>query len=287
MLKKTICAAVAFGVLAGCAGGNQAAADGPRTVVLGGTLTEIVYALGAEDQLVAVDESASYPPAVDSLPKVGMYRQVSAEGVLGYDPTLVLALAETGPEEAVQQLKNAGVDYRMFGNPRHPDSTKQLIRDLAEATGTQARGTELIAQMDASFAQLDSFKQAHPEKPKVLFIYARGAGTLLVAGTGTSAATMIELAGCENAITGYADYKPLSPEAVVTAQPDYILMVDSGLESVGGLDGLKGFPGVAETPAYQNGNVISMDQLYLLGFGPRMAEAALELAQKTHPALSE
>lgn len=270
--------------LAGCASGSSTEQPAARRiVVLGGVLTEIIYALGAEDQLVAVDESASYPPAVDSLPKVGMYRQVSAEGVLGFDPTLVLALQETGPPEAVQQLQTAGLAYQVFTNPRHPDSTRALIRALGEAVDQQQAADSLIAQMDRDLDSLSRFLAAHPAKPRVLFIYARGAGTLLVSGRGTSAAVMLALAGCTNAVEGYENYQPLSPEAVVTAKPDYILLVSSGLESIGGLEGLKGFPGIAQTPAYQQGRVITMDQLKLLGFGPRLGQAALELAYKTHP----
>ena len=99
----------------------------------------------------------------------------------------------------------------------------------------------------------------------------------MVAGQDTAADTMIGLAGGINAVRGYSGYKSLTSEAAVAAAPDLILLMDSGLESIGGAQGLWQLPGLALTPAGQQGRVLSMDGLFLLGFGPRLGQAALAL----------
>jgi iron complex transport system substrate-binding protein len=121
--------------------------------------------------------------------------------------------------------------------------------------------------------------------PRVLFVYARGAGTMMVAGTETPAEAMIALAGAANAAEGFAGFKPMTAEAVVAAQPDVILMPERGLESLGGADGLLEQPGVALTPAGKNRRIVTMDDLLLLGFGPRLGEAVQTLTTKLHPGL--
>ncbi|RYE25552.1 MAG: hemin ABC transporter substrate-binding protein, partial [Sphingobacteriales bacterium] len=118
------------------------------------------------------------------------------------------------------------------------------------------------------------------KQPNVLFIYARGAGTLMVAGDHTYPNSMIKLSGGKNAITGFEDFKPLTAEALVAANPDVILMFDSGLQSLGGADGLMQIPGLAQTNAGKKKQVIEMDGQYLTGFGPRTGEAIATLSKK-------
>ena len=118
----------------------------------------------------------------------------------------------------------------------------------------------------------------------MLFLYARGAATLNVSGHGTAADAMISLAGAQNAVTGYEGYKPLTAEAAVAAAPDYILMMSRGVDSVGGKDAVLSQPGLALTPAGQKKRVVAIDDLLLLGFGPRTGAALPELARALHPA---
>ena len=122
----------------------------------------------------------------------------------------------------------------------------------------------------------------HEAPPKVLFIYARGGGTQNVAGTDTSADAMITLAGGINAVTDYSGYKPMNAEALIASAPDYILFTDRGLDSMGGIDEVVKMTGIAQTPAGKNKRIISVDDLILLGFGPRTAQGAVQLSQKIH-----
>src|SRR5690606_33860565 len=118
--------------------------------------------------------------------------------------------------------------------------------------------------------------------PKVLFIYARGTGTMMVAGKDTQVGKMIELAGGVNAVNDFADFKPLTAEALVAANPDVILLFDSGLSSLGGIDGLWEVQGNKQTNAGKNRKVIEMDGQFLTGFSQRLGKALEELGKKIH-----
>ena len=274
----TVLAGVILGVTpgtrAGYAVGEGGGAAASRVVSVGGSLTEIIYALEATDGLVGTDTSSGYPEAAARLPQVGYQRRLSAEGVLSLNPTLVLATADAGPPAAIVQIRSAGVPVMVVPNARTTDGVKEKILTVARALGHEEKGEELALARE--------FVAASQKKPKVLFIYARGQGTMMVSGSGTSAHTMIQLAGAVNAVSGYEDYKPLTAEAVVAASPDVILMLSSGLESLGGVDGLLKAPGVALTPAGRNRRIVAMDGLFLLGFGPRTGKAVLELAREFH-----
>jgi iron complex transport system substrate-binding protein len=255
-------------------------ADAPRIITLGGPVTEIVFALGLGDHVVAVDSSSYYPEAVTALPQVGYQRRLAAEGVLALDPTLIIGSTEAGPPEAIQQLQDTGVDVLLVEAIDTVEGVKEKIRALAVALDREEEGEALIAKIEADLAEAEAFVSSASAHPKVLFIYARGAGAVNVAGIETGAHTMIELAGAENAVTDFEGYLPLTAEAAVAAAPDVILIFQTGLESIGGEAGLLEHPGVAQTPAAQNGRIVAMDGLYLLNFGPRMGEAVLELAQR-------
>ena len=264
---------------------SQSMPDTSRIVTLGGSVTETVYALGAGDHVVGVDASSVYPAAATEKPSVGYFRQLPAEGVLSLGPSLVLALEGTGPPTVLDQLRSAGVRVEAIPDAPTVEGTTRKIRQIAGLLGREAQGDALIRQMEAELAEARALRQEATSTPRVLFIYARGTGSMNVAGRGTSAEAMIELAGAENAITGFAGYKPMTAEAVVSAAPDVLLLLTRGLESIGGIDGLLEQPGIALTPAGENRRVVAMDDLLLLGFGPRLGTAVKELTVKLHPEL--
>jgi iron complex transport system substrate-binding protein len=261
----------------------QPDADPSRIVTLGGSVTEIVYALGAGDQVVGVDASSVYPEAATEKPNVGYFRKVPAEGVLSLNPSLVLALEGTGPPTVFEQFRSAGVRTVQVPDPPSVTGAKRKIRKIGDLLGRSARGDSLIAAMERDLDEARALRAEAASKPRVLFVYARGSGTMNVAGRGTSAAAMIELAGGENAITGFEGFKPMSAEAVVEAEPDVILALTRGLESIGGTEGLLEQPGIPLTPAGKQKRIVAMDDLLLLGFGPRLGTAVQRLTKKLHP----
>lgn len=257
--------------------GEAKAAKGARLVVLGGALTESVFALGHGDRVVGVDASSTWPEAVNRLPRVGYYRKVSAEGVLALKPDEVWATEGVGPEAAVRQLKAAGVTVRLAPAAEDLDGAKARIQRVGQWLGEEAKAAEVLGGMDAALKTAQARTAAVKAKPRALFLYARGPNVLMVAGQKTSADAMLRLAGAENAVTGYEGFKPLSAEAVVAAAPDVVVAPAKGAASIGGAEGVFALPGLAATPAAKQKRLVLVDDLKLLGFGPRVGEGVLDL----------
>jgi iron complex transport system substrate-binding protein len=278
---RAMASLAAIGPLAlGCSRAATSAGTGERIVSLGGALTELVYALGSGERLVGVDSSSVWPEAALALPQVGYQRKISAEGVIALAPHLVLHSDAAGPASALARVREAGITLAEFTDPRDVACARARIEVLAARLDRVERGRELIAELDAELARLPAVSDE--QRPRVMFLYARGADTLLVAGRSTAAATMIELAGGRNALE-LDDFRPLSTEAVLAAAPEFLLVTSRGLDSVGGRAGLLALPGIAQTPAGRNARILALDDLALLGFGPRTGATLHELAAALHP----
>jgi iron complex transport system substrate-binding protein len=247
-----------------------------RIVSLNGAVSEMLCALGLENSIVGVDVTSNYPASLQQKTKVGHNRTISAEGILALRPTLVLAVKEQLKPEVAEQLSAAHVKVQLLQAAYSLEGTRSLLHQVAGATGTNDKAKQIEAAFNKEYQAL----RITPVKKKVLFIYARGTGSMMVSGIGTPVEKMIQLAGAQNAVTEFADFKQLSPESLVAANPDVILLFDSGLESLGGIDGLLKVPGVAQTNAGRNKKVISMDGQFLSGFGLRLPQAISELNKK-------
>jgi iron complex transport system substrate-binding protein len=254
---------------------SLSAAD--RIVSAGGSVTESVCALGAADKIVGVDSSSTHPPEITQKPGIGYARALSIEGILALNPDLVLATPEAGPPAVLRQLEEANVKVVILPEGHSTEAAEARIRAVAKAIGREPEADRLWAKITSDLA---SALPPGTDRPKVLFLYARAGGVMNVAGTDTAADAMIRLAGGINAVTGYAGYKPLTAEAAVAAMPDIILMTARGVESAGGREGVLTQPGLNLTPAGKANRVIAMDDLLLLGFGPRLGEAVSELSRQ-------
>jgi len=259
----------------------RAAAARQRIVSVGGALTEIVYALQAQADLVGVDTTSLFPDSAQKLPSVGYARTLSAEGVLALAPTRVIATEDAGPPAVIRQLTSAGVEvsvlparHRFEGLCDRVQRVGELIGRVAEARALQQSLVQQWARAQAQVAQRAG------QAPRVLFVLAHAPNQIMVAGADTSAQAMLDYVGARNVISGFSGYKPLTPEAVIAAQPELVLLTDQGLSAAGGVDGILRLPGLAHTPAGQQRRVLAMDALFLLGFGPRLpaAVAALDVA---------
>ena len=259
------------------------AAPHPRVVALGGPVTETVYALGKEALLVGTDSSSVYPEAATKLPQVGYQRTLAAEGIVSLAPELILATDEAGPPAVIEQLRSSGVKIVLVPSEHSVPGAQAKVRAIAAALGCADRGEQLAAVIGKEAEEARTLLQPWPTQPKVLFLYARGGATMNVSGAGTAADAMIALAGGRNAATGYEGYKPLTTEGGVAAAPEVILLTSRGLESAGGTDKLLTQPGLSFTPAARSKRVVALDDLYLLGFGPRTGAAIRDLARALHP----
>ncbi|MDT0306231.1 ABC transporter substrate-binding protein [Streptomyces sp. DSM 44917] len=260
-----------------------AAAD--RIVPLSGSLSEIVFTLGLGERVVARDVSATFEQAAD-LPLVTRGHDVSAEGVLSLRPDVVLAESTTGPAEAVDQIRAAGVPLVVFDPALALEDVEGRIAAVAGALGVPAAGEELNARTAERIAAVRAGLPEAGDRPRVAFLYLRGtASVYLMGGPESGATSLIEAAGgvdagVESGLEG--DFTPLTSEALVAAAPDVILVMRRGLDSVGGVDGLLEIPGIAQTPAGAERRVASIEDGMLLTYGPRTDLVLASLARQIH-----
>ncbi|MFH8236287.1 hemin ABC transporter substrate-binding protein [Streptomyces sp. NPDC018321] len=242
-----------------------------RIVPLSGSLSEIVFTLGLGDRVVARDVTATFEQAAQ-LPVVTRGHDVSAESVLSLKPDLVIAETTTGPEEAVDQIRAAGVPVLFVEAAKGLDDVGPRIQAVADALGVPAAGAELTRRSEQ---RIEAVREDVPrgEKPRVAFLYLRGSASVyLIGGADSGAGSLIEAAGAVDAGAASGlekDFTAITSEALVKAAPDAILVMSKGLESVGGVDGLVKIPGVAQTPAGMDRRIVSVEDGVLLNYGPR------------------
>lgn len=256
--------------------------EAPRIISLSGFLTELLYTLEAGDDIVGVDVTSTYPQEVNQLEKLGHITQLNAEGILSLNPDIIFVQEDQiRQSEALAQLKNASIKIVPVPVSHTLNNSVQAARTIANHMDIDPQVLEnLQAQITNDSLALQDYLKDKTTRPSVLFIYARGGGNLMVAGNNTNAQAIIEIAGGQNAITAFDQFRALTPEALVQASPDIILMFDSGLKILEGKEGLASIPGISQTAAYANDRIVSMNGHYLTSFGPRTGQAALELAQK-------
>ncbi|MEI9401267.1 hemin ABC transporter substrate-binding protein [Mesorhizobium argentiipisi] len=257
--------------------GTTVFSDSSRIASIGGSITEIVYALGEEGHLVARDSTSSYPEAAAKLPDVGYMRALSPEGVLSVNPTGILALQGSGPKEAVDVLKKSSVPFIEVPDHYNHEGILEKIRIVGKALGVEAKAEELAAETDAKLMAAEKQTASINERKRVLFVLSTQGGKILAAGSETAADGIIRLAGAVNAVERFSGYKSMTDEAIVSARPDVILTMKGGGPPISEEE-LFANPAVASTPAGTNRKMISMWGGYLLGFGPRTAEAIHDLA---------
>lgn len=256
-----------------------------RIVTIGGDITEIVYALGAGDRIIARDTTSSFPPEANAKPDVGYMRALSAEGVLSVKPDLIIAVEGSGPKDAITLLESASVPIVIVPERRSGDSIVAKVRLIADILGETEKGEKIAGTMATKFKALESAigKIPENERKKAVFVMSLNGGKPLAAGHNTAADAMINMAGGINPMAAVEGYKPASDEALIAAAPEVVVMMNS--QSVPDPDVVFDSPALRATPAAQNKALVTMDGLYLLGFGPRTADAARDLAHALYPNL--
>jgi iron complex transport system substrate-binding protein len=253
--------------------------DDTRLISIGGDLTEIIYALGEDNHLIARDTTSLFPEQALKLPDVGYMRALSPEGILAMNPTAIIAVEGSGPPEALTVLRSASVPFETVPNAYTRDGILAKIDKVGALLGVEDKAAELHQKVasDLDAAITDAARHPQGERKRVLFILSLQGGKVMASGTGTAADGIIKLAGSINAVGTFPGYKPLTDEAIIEAKPDVILMMNRGDGAGTTNDDLTKQPALALTPAVQNKAIIRMDGLHLLGFGPRTASAVREL----------
>lgn len=254
-----------------------------RIVIAGGSLTEVVYALGAGDEVIAVDQTTSYPPQTGKLPQIGYWKQLSSEGILALKPTLFLTWSDAEPGHVLSQLPKLGV--KVVALPRTPATVSQLsdnIRQVASVLHRQAQGDALVADIEKKLTTVKENVDRQPKKVNVLFLLSIESAEPQVAGKQSIADGIMALAGGVNVAT-HVQYKKYSGEGIISSNPDVIVVTEQSLNEADGLAKLGAIPGVQQTPAWKNRRIVAIDRAIILGMGPRVGEAVEHLYQKFYP----
>jgi iron complex transport system substrate-binding protein len=268
-------------------GRDVAIGNTSRIVSVGGAITEILYALGLEDRIVGVDATSIYPPqALADKPNVGYMRQLSAEGVLGLNPQLILAVEGSGPKETLDVLDTAKIPLVAFPDNYTEQGVIDKIKLVAHAMDADARGACLTTAVNNDISELRKLRDGVQKPARVMFVMSFLNGRAMVAGQKTAANAIIGMAGGVNAIDSFDGYKPVNDEAIVAARPDVVLVMQRGREQLDA-ETIFANPSFALTPAAAKKSFVAMDGLYLLGFGPRTAAAARDLAVSLYPDLAQ
>ena len=262
-----------------------------RYVVISPIYNEIIWALGAQDKVVGVDLSTTYPPDVKKVQTVGYHRALSAEGILSLHPTAVIHDNNIGPPQVVQQFEQLNIPMKTFTAKNDGfDGTKALIREMGAYFHKEARAEELCKTLDDQrAASLEKVKQ-YTDRPRVAVIhFGRASNVYMVVGKGGGGdgggvSQMIELAGGQMALenTGRGMQRLESPELLAQANPDVILLTDVGYDRLGSMDQIKALPGVATSNAAKNGRIYRIEENVLNYFGPRSGENIEKVAAVIH-----
>ncbi len=272
-------------------GAEVTVTDISRIVPLSGDIAEVVWDLGLGGNIVGVDVSATYPEALLALPKIGYERVLNAEGILSLEPTVVIGKEAAGPPEVLDQVRGAGVPLVIISSPETIEAPNVKIEKVATALGLandgQAQALDVRVH-DEIQAAIELAAQAETKPSAVILLFQQG-GVQLVAGGGTVANAMLEAAGATDAAlaAGVMGYQPITAEALVAAAPEIIVTMAMGAEAVGGVDGIMALPGIAETPAGQNGRIYLYDDELLLGMTPRTGQQLMAMIADFHPELAE
>jgi iron complex transport system substrate-binding protein len=290
-LAALLCTALLL--IAGCARFNNPAGDAKaeRLVVISQTYNEIIWAIGAQDKVVGVDYSSTYPSDVKKVQTVGYHRALSAEGILSLHPTAIIHDNNIGPPQVVEQLKGLNIPMKTFEAKNDSvEGTKALIREMGAYFHKEDKAEELCRTLDTQMAASLEAVKKYTDRPRVAVIhFGRASNVYLVVGKGegtgdgSAAGRMIEWAGGEMAINSGRMQRMESPEIVAQANPDVILVTDYGFDRLNGsLDEIKALPGVATSNAAKNNRIYRIEENQLMYFGPRSGENVEKVAAVIH-----
>ena len=284
---------VALAVVATACGrfsNRTGSASDVRAVVISQGYSEIIWALGAQDAVVGVDYSSTWPPEVRKVTTVGYHRALSAEGILSLKPTVIINDGNIGPPQVVEQLKQLNVPMKTFTAKNDSiDGAKALIREMGAYFHKEARAEELCRKLDADMAKALEEAKKYSDHPRVAVIhYGRASNVYLLVGAGGSgdaaaAGQMVRWAGGEMAIQKEGMERMASPEIVAEANPDVVLMTEFGYDRLdGSKDKILELPGVATSNAAKTGRIYRVEEHDLMYFGPSTGEGVLKLITLIH-----
>ncbi|WP_339787229.1 MAG: heme/hemin ABC transporter substrate-binding protein [Imperialibacter sp.] len=286
-MKKLYLVAIVALLLAGCGRfGNEdkKTNNAERIVCIAKQYTEIIFALGAEKDIAAVDVSSTYPPEATELPTVGYHRALSAEGVLAAKPTLIIHDNNIGPEHVVKQLEDLKIPMKVFDTKDEDiESTKALMKEMGQYFHKEAAADSLCKKLDADMKLALDNTANYADSLNVLVIhFGQASNVFLVMTKKSTAAKMINWAGAKMAVDDERGMRQLSAEVVAASNPDVILLTDFGYDRLGTSEKIMELPGIAGTKAAQNNRIYRVEEHDMVYIGPRTGENVLMLQKLIH-----
>ncbi|WP_392560079.1 heme/hemin ABC transporter substrate-binding protein [Orbus mooreae] len=253
-----------------------------RLVTAGGSITEIIYAINDQTELVGVDMTSTYPPEIKELPQIGYWKQLSIEGILSLKPTLFITWQDSGPEQIFTQLQASNVKVvRLQRVPNNLDLLFNNINLIGDILNKKQEAKQLTEHISKEISQIERAIAQQKVKPNVMFLLSMS-GVTQVAGKNTVADSIITLAGGNNIAT-HNNYKNYSSEALITANPDVLIVTTQSIDAIGGLENLIQSAGITHTNAWKNKRIVMIDQALILGMGPRVDQAVTTLYRGFYP----
>ncbi len=280
-------------IFVGADGVETTITDISRIVSLNGDLTEIIFELGLGDNVVGVDVTTTYPPEAAALndqgQTVGFAQQLTAEAVLRFEPTLVIGDTQVAPPEAIEQLRGAGIPVVILETQTTLDGVETKINQVAEILDVPDAGATLAERVMGEIDEARDLAAGDDSDPRVAFVYVRGPQVVFLFGAGSATQAIIEGAGAVDAgvESGVFGPAPLTPEALVAAAPDVIVLPEAGLEALGGIEAFLALPGVADTPAAQDDAFLAYDEAYFFNLGPRTGQALDDFVRDLYPGIGD
>ena len=268
--------------LAGYVNADCSPAKNPsRIAVAGGSITELIYLLKRDSQIVAVDTTSNYPDETSALPSIGYVRNLSAEGILSLKPTLILGEHDMGPPEVLEQLKKVSLEVKRIKERQSAEGIVEKFDCVAKILDVSSRKTKRIKRgLQNLVADLEKIKRTTNHRPRVALILSFIDGSPILAGNTTSGNGVLEMIGAINVFSDIEGWKPATRESVLIRNPDHLVITERGLKTQGGIEGLRKNPALRSITAIRNGHIHTLDGMALLGFGPRTLETAILLSEK-------
>ena len=241
-----------------------------KIVSVGGSITETIVALGHQDDLIGVDLSSAYPKEVTQLPNIGYWLDLPQEGILSLKPEVVITSEQAGPKKLIDSLPSYGIKTHIISDEATLESAKNKINQIAKILNEEKKAQEIIARIEKNVSKMQN-EIKDKTKPKVLFLFSRGEGTTMAAGTNTKAGVMIDLAGGKNVVSS-KQFSQISKESVLQMNPDVV--ITSNHTGYIGID--KNV--ILATNAGKNGQIYDIDMILISGFTVRTDVALQQLS---------
>lgn len=276
-------AATAFSAQAGDLGTDAAVIE--RVISAGGSISEWLVAVGAEQQLVGVDTTSLHPQSLQALPSVGYQRQLAAEGVLTLQPQVLFGSDEMGPPPVLQQLRSAGVQIETLPVDANILAVSQAVRRIGAVLARSEQAEQALSTFKQGiWLQQQKLALIDGAAPRVLLVFSVGHGNPLTAGTNTVGDWLIKQAGGEN-LAVHAGFKALSSESMLALNPQVIIVADRHNQGLAALESILSHASALQySDAVKNKRIVALDPTLLVGgLGPRLPEQIAQLMDAFYP----